>query len=61
MRGIGNTQFFGSPGVQLYVDGVPQAMFSLTALIFTIWKQSKFSKVHKEADLGNLHPEVQLI
>jgi iron complex outermembrane receptor protein len=24
MRGIGNTQFFGSPGVQLYVDGVPQ-------------------------------------
>ena len=24
MRGIGNTQFFGSPGVQMYVDGVPQ-------------------------------------
>jgi len=24
MRGIGNTLFFGSPGVQLYVDGVPQ-------------------------------------
>ena len=24
IRGIGNTQFFGSPGVQLYVDGVPQ-------------------------------------
>jgi iron complex outermembrane receptor protein len=24
MRGIGNTQFFGSPGVQLYVDGLPQ-------------------------------------
>ena len=24
IRGIGNTQFFGSPGVQMYVDGVPQ-------------------------------------
>ena len=24
MRGIGNTQFFGSPGVQMYTDGVPQ-------------------------------------
>ena len=24
IRGIGNTIFFGSPGVQLYVDGVPQ-------------------------------------
>ena len=24
MRGIGNTQFFGSPGVQMYIDGVPQ-------------------------------------
>jgi iron complex outermembrane receptor protein len=24
MRGIGNTPFFSSPGVQLYVDGVPQ-------------------------------------
>ena len=24
MRGIGNTQFFGAPGVQMYVDGVPQ-------------------------------------
>lgn len=24
MRGIGNTQFFGSSGVQMYVDGVPQ-------------------------------------
>ena len=24
MRGIGNTPFFGSPGVQLYIDGVPQ-------------------------------------
>jgi len=25
IRGIANTQLFGSPGVQLYVDGVPQA------------------------------------
>jgi len=24
IRGIGNTQFFGSPGVQMYIDGVPQ-------------------------------------
>ena len=24
IRGIGNTQFFGSPGVQMYVDGVLQ-------------------------------------
>jgi iron complex outermembrane recepter protein len=24
IRGIGNTQFFGSPGVQMYVDGIPQ-------------------------------------
>ena len=25
IRGIANTQLFGAPGVQLYVDGVPQA------------------------------------
>ena len=25
MRGIANTQLFGAPGVQLYIDGVPQA------------------------------------
>lgn len=24
IRGIGNTQLFGSPGVQMYIDGVPQ-------------------------------------
>ena len=24
MRGIANTQLFGSAGVQLYVDGIPQ-------------------------------------
>jgi len=28
IRGIANTQLFGAPGVQLYVDGVPQADIS---------------------------------
>ena len=28
MRGIANTQLFGPAGVQLYVDGIPQADIS---------------------------------
>ena len=39
MRGIGNTQFFGSPGVQLYVDGVPQGnVFTYSTDLFDLEK-----------------------
>ena len=37
MRGIGNTQFFSSPGVQLYVDGVPEGnVFSYGSDLFDL-------------------------
>ena len=36
MHGIGNTQLFGSPGVQLYVDGVPQKCFLLFSDLYDL-------------------------
>ena len=37
IRGIGNTQLFGSPGVQMYIDGVPQGkVFSYGSDLFGI-------------------------
>ena len=37
LRGVGNTQFFGGAGVQMYVDGVPQAnVFSYGTELFDL-------------------------
>ena len=37
IRGIANTQLFGSPGVQLYIDGVPQAdVSSYTSTMYDV-------------------------
>jgi iron complex outermembrane recepter protein len=37
LRGVGNTQFFGAPGVQVYVDGVPQGnVFSYGSALYDL-------------------------
>ena len=42
IRGIANTQLFGPAGVQLYIDGIPQADISTYASTFYDVQQDSF-------------------
>lgn len=56
IRGIGNTQLFGSPGVQMYVDGVPQGnVFSYGAELYNLEGVEIF-KGPQVAQFGKLAP-----
>ena len=56
LRGIGNTQLFGSPGVQMYVDGVPQGnVFSYGAELYNLEGVEIF-KGPQVAQFGKLAP-----
>jgi iron complex outermembrane recepter protein len=61
IRGIGNTQFFGSPGVQMYVDGVPQGnVFSYGSNLYDleaveVLKGPQFSRFGKLAPGGAIN------
>jgi iron complex outermembrane receptor protein len=56
IRGIGNTQFFGSPGVQMYVDGVPQGnVFSYGSNLYDL-EAVEVSKGPQLSRFGKLAP-----
>ena len=56
IRGIGNTQFFGSPGVQMYVDGVPQgSVFSYGSNLYDL-EAVEVSKGPQLSRFGKLAP-----
>ncbi len=56
LRGIGNTQFFGSPGVQTYLDGVPLgSAFSYESELYDL-KAVEISRGPQGSRFGKLAP-----
>ena len=56
LRGIGNSQLFGDPGVGLYIDGVAQGSTATYSSSLLTYQALKYSRVTKGTALAKTPP-----